>query len=137
MNETDLFKLPHIERLLSDPRIELGFPRLSRPLVSRLASRTLAALLESLRAGGEREPGGSSAEELEGEALSKLEEACSQAARRRVSRVVNATGVILHANLGRFPLGAGLWEAALVVNNNAATLFLILSCFARKREVLV
>ncbi len=90
--------------------------------------------------------------------------------------MINATGVILHTNLGRAPLPAEAWsaaaaantgysnleldlatgrrgrrgglaaelarwpsgaEAALVVNNNAAALFLILSCFARRREVLV
>lgn len=91
-------------------------------------------------------------------------------------RVVNATGVVLHTNLGRAPLGeaavqalvdiapgysvvemdlvsarrgrraeglermtrlAAGAEAALAVNNNAAAVLLVLSTFARGREVIV
>ena len=142
--------------------------------MARLASETVASFRESLRAGAAaRAPG---AEELEEAVLAQLEGACRKAARRRLGRVINATGVILHTNLGRAPLPAEAWsaaaaantgysnleldlatgsrgrrgglaaelcalaagaEAALVVNNNAAALFLILSCFARRREVLV
>jgi len=93
-----------------------------------------------------------------------------------LSPLINATGVILHTNLGRAPLGeaatkalaavAGRYcalevepssgergqrlervekmltalsgaEAALVVNNNAAAVYLILETLARDREVVV
>jgi L-seryl-tRNA(Ser) seleniumtransferase len=96
--------------------------------------------------------------------------------RRRVVPVVNATGVLLHTNLGRAPMGrrqldavaavaAGYSnlefdlaegrrgsrydharelltaltgaEAALVVNNNAAAVLLVLACVARGREVVI
>ena len=175
MSETDLSKLPQIERLLANPRVEPWIPRLSRPLVSRLAAETVASFRQSLR--GESRGGPSpSAAEVEAGVLAELEGACRLAARRRVGRVINATGVILHTNLGRAPLPREAWsaaeaantgysnleldlatggrglrgglaaelsalaagaETALVVNNNAAALFLILSCFARRREVLV
>ena len=173
MSETDLSRLPQIERLLSNPRLEPWSGRLSRPLVSRLASETVASFRESLRARGGSPRG---AEEVEEAVLAELEAACRRTARRRLGRVINATGVILHTNLGRAPLPPEVWaaaeaantgysnleldlasgsrgrrgglaaelcalatgaEAALVVNNNAAALFLILSCFARRREVLV
>ena len=176
MSENDLSKLPQIERLLSDPRLEPWIGRLSRPLVARLAVEAVAAVRGTLRA-GVREPGGpGDAAEVGETVLAELETACRQAARRRVGRVINATGVILHTNLGRAPLPAEAWsaaaaantgysnleldlasgsrgrrggltgelaalavgaEAALAVNNNAAALFLILTCFARRREVLV
>ncbi len=50
MSETDLSRLPQIERLLCNPRLEPWIGRLSRPLVARLASETVASFRESLRA---------------------------------------------------------------------------------------
>ena len=175
MSETDLSRLPQIERLLSDPRLAPWCARLSRPLVARLASETVASFRQSLRA-GDRARGAPGAADMGEAVLSELEAACRKAAQRRLGRVINATGVILHTNLGRAPLPSAAWsaaqaantgycnleldldsgsrgrrgglaaelcalatgaEAALVVNNNAAALFLILSCLARRREVLV
>ncbi len=175
MNETDLSRLPQIERLLGNQRLEPWIGRLSRPLVARLASETVASFRESLRGESPARVAGG-ADEVEQAVLSELEAACRKTARRRLGRVINATGVILHTNLGRAPLPEEAWsaaqavntgysnleldlasgsrgrrgglagelcalatgaEAALAVNNNAAALFLILSCFARRREVLV
>jgi L-seryl-tRNA(Ser) seleniumtransferase len=175
MNETDLSRLPQIERLLGNPRLAPWIARLSRPLVARLASETVASFRESLRAAGPAQAAAGAAE-VEQAVLSRLEASCRKTARRRLGRVINATGVVLHTNLGRAPLPAEAWDAAraantgysslefdldagsrgqrgvlagelcalatgaqaaLAVNNNAAALFLILSCFARRREVLV
>ncbi len=93
----------------------------------------------------------------------------AELARALLQPVVNATGVLLHTNLGRAPLAAepvpGATnleldlasgrrgsrhthcsrllarlcdaEAALVVNNNAAAVLLVLAALARGREVLV
>lgn len=102
--------------------------------------------------------------------------ACKQARSNILGRVINGTGVLLHTNLGRAPLGSNLFEElardlsgycnleinvlertrsvrgphvshllaqaceaedAIVVNNNAAALFLILREFAAGREVIV
>lgn len=94
----------------------------------------------------------------------------------RLQKVINATGVVLHTNLGRAPLSSGVLshsietienysnleyhledgkrgsrhdylkdllirltgaEDAIVVNNNAAAVLLILSTFAKNKEVIV
>lgn len=96
--------------------------------------------------------------------------------RNNLIKVVNATGIVLHTNLGRSPLSSGLkdslWKiasgysnlemdlesgergsryshvediickltgapAAMVVNNNAAAVMLVLSTMAKGREVVV
>lgn len=93
-----------------------------------------------------------------------------------LKRVINATGVLLHTNLGRAPISREIFdraadiistycnieydlekgkrgeryshisdyfkiltgaEDALVVNNNAAAVFLILNTFAKKKEVII
>jgi L-seryl-tRNA(Ser) seleniumtransferase len=172
MGEPDLSRLPQIEKLLARGESQRWFPRLSRPLVARLAAEAVASFREALRR-GDPDP---APPDLEGAVLASLEESCRAAARRRLQRVINATGVLLHTNRGRTPLAADVWEAAgpvncgysnleldldtgrrgrrsgllhellalltgaeaaLAVNNNAAAVFLILSCLARRREVLV
>ena len=72
MSETDLSRLPQIERLLSNPRLEPWSGRLSRPLVARLASETVASFRESLRARSGPPPG---TEELEEAVLAQCQAA--------------------------------------------------------------
>jgi len=108
--------------------------------------------------------------------IAQIQQHLQQRAKPSLRTVINATGVILHTNLGRAPLSAAAqqslqraaqsysnleydlqqgrrgsrWdhasadlqeltgaEAALVVNNNAAALMLILMVHAREREVLI
>jgi L-seryl-tRNA(Ser) seleniumtransferase len=103
-----------------------------------------------------------------GEPASAMERA-AELRRSLLQPVINATGVLLHTNLGRAPLGSsqppsatnleldlGTGErgsrqvhcarlvtrlcgadAALVVNNNASAVLLVLAALARGREVLV
>lgn len=108
--------------------------------------------------------------------LAQLREILGQAMKPSLKRVINATGVVLHTNLGRAPLSARARErlldiaegystleydvtrgergsryshvasqicaltgaeAAIVVNNNAAAVMLVLSALACGREVIV
>src|SRR6516162_1285460 len=78
------------------------------------------------------------------------------AMRPSLVRVINATGVIVHTNLGRAPLSEAALarvrrdvhaekliarltgaEAAVVVNNNAAATLLLLAALADGREVII
>ena len=161
--------LPSVDRLLQGERGQSLCANFGRYSVTE----TLRAVLDEARAGI-----------LAGEGKIHDAEACITEAERRLREgfaltlrpVINATGVILHTNLGRAPLSVAAAEAmravargystleydladggrgsrhqhaarqlcalsgaedALVVNNNAAALVLLLSTLARGREVVI
>jgi L-seryl-tRNA(Ser) seleniumtransferase len=123
------------------------------PLAVEAARAVLARAREEIQAGADP-----------GDLGERLQQELSAARAPRLRRVVNATGVIVHTNLGRAPLAAAALEqvvhaargysnleydltellrrltgaeAALVVNNNAAAVMLALASLAEGREVLV
>ncbi len=118
--------IPQVERILEDPRIARWHPALSRPLVARIVSRELDAIRAGIGGGG-RLPG-------EPELFSALGEACARAASRRLRRVINGTGIILHTNLGRAPLPREVWDSAAAVNTGYSTLELDLATGRRGRR---
>ncbi len=162
-------RLPGVDRLLAHPA-------LAGPLAEHGRSLALDAVREVLaearaRAAGAGEPV-PTADALAAAAAERL----VALARGTLAPVINATGVIIHTNLGRAPLSdaarramdsvaAGYSnleydlaagergsryshaeallrrltgaEAALVVNNNAGAVFLVLSALARGREVVI
>jgi L-seryl-tRNA(Ser) seleniumtransferase len=163
-----LRQLPQIETLLQAEELASWFPRLSRPLVARLAAETIGEVRKAMQGGGAF-PG-------DGAILRSVAARCREAARRRIHHLINATGVVLHTNLGRAPISKTAWHSAeavntgfsnlefdletgkrgkrkgiipellsllvgaedtLMVNNNAAAVFLILSALAKGREVIV
>jgi L-seryl-tRNA(Ser) seleniumtransferase len=149
-----LRELPSVEEIAS--RLEGRYPR--RLVVSE-ARRVLTQLRASIRGG---QPAGDSPEDLVAAELDRL-------SRPSLRQVINATGVVLHTNLGRAPLtrfipiagysnleynlaegrrgrrdvhAGGLLErllerTAIVVNNNAAAVYLALNELAAGYEVLV
>ena len=135
------------------------------PLAVEAARQVVARARERIQAGDDP-----------GDLAAQLQAELSAARAPRLRRVINATGVIVHTNLGRAPLAeaaldrvreigrgysnleydvaaggrgsrqdhvAGILrrltgaEAALVVNNNAAAVMLVLAALAEGREVLV
>lgn len=161
--------IPAIHRLLELPALQDAVERLGRPPVIN-ACRAAVEMLRARIAAGEldSEAAAEACTGLEEEILARLE----QHSRPAYRPVINATGVMIHTNLGRSPLPiAGLdalggylalefdlnsgrrgqrlaplktriaevcgAEAAVMVNNNAAALLLILSTHAKGREVIV
>jgi L-seryl-tRNA(Ser) seleniumtransferase len=171
-----LRSLPSIERLLARPTATRLVEQLGRARVRDL----LRAILDNLRKEmsevrsleSELQTSDSLIEEIEW----RLEARGGLAARPSLRRVINATGVIVHTNLGRAPLAreaidavtdvaahysnleydlaAGerghreahcrellarlaASEAALVANNNAAAVMLVLNTLAEGGEVIV
>ena len=100
----DLRSLPSIEVLLQLPRVQAWLPVYGRPLV-------LGALREVLEEVRQRFPA---------EAVVPAQEELLQRARQRLEEwlrptlvpVINASGVILHTNLGRAPLSRAALQAA-------------------------
>jgi L-seryl-tRNA(Ser) seleniumtransferase len=163
-----LRKLPRVDRVAEHARLAEVRARLGSALVTELVRAALAdARVEVL--GGADVPDEGAVAERAGRKAEAL-------FLRRARRVVNATGVVLHTNLGRAPLGeravralaeqAGGYssieldletgrrgargafaeralaelagaEDALVVNNNAAAVLLVLTALARGRGVVV
>ena len=166
--QSSLAQIPQIEKLLSSTELTGCIRQLSRPIVSSI----IAQFINEVRS---RALNGSAVPSFE-ECTANIQKRCMQHARKRISRVINATGIILHTNLGRSPLPRGIWdaakesaqsysaiemdledgkrgkrfpfaveamstlvhaEAALMLNNNAAAVFLLLKALASGKEVIV
>ncbi|MEZ4440724.1 MAG: L-seryl-tRNA(Sec) selenium transferase [Polyangiaceae bacterium] len=164
-----LRQLPKVDRLLGRPEVEALTARLGPRLVKGLVQDLLQRAREEVREQGGEAP-------AEDALVVATVAAGRQLLNRRARRVINATGVVLHTNLGRAPLSrravdaiaatAGGYssieldlvtgrrgargafmeialaqltgaEAALVVNNCAAAVLLVLNELAAGRGVVV
>src|SRR5882757_2612294 len=102
MKKADLSLLPSVDGLLRSETarklaVDAGVKHLTL-----LARAVIDALRTELTDGGENLS--ISSEKLLKEAEKRLQTAWEEQARTRLQRVINATGVIVHTNLGRAPL---------------------------------
>jgi L-seryl-tRNA(Ser) seleniumtransferase len=168
--------IPSVDELIVSPQLSELSPQVGRPLIVAATRSVLAALrariAEHAQHASTKLKPGELAEQLIGEVIADVHAAL----RPSLRPVINATGVVLHTNLGRAPLGAEFFEqiraaatqysnleydlesgargkrdvhtsrllqrltgaeAAIVVNNNAAAVFLVLAALARGGEVIV
>ncbi|MFW5710918.1 MAG: L-seryl-tRNA(Sec) selenium transferase [Spirochaetia bacterium] len=169
MKPNKLAQLPQIDALLQNDTVKQHFQLLSRPVVAELARSTLNQIRRSVVHQPDEVPDFA-------QIVQQLNAACRTAEQDRLQKVVNASGIIIHTNMGRAPIAPEVWKAAeelncgysnlefdlstgkrgnrkgfiprliasltgaedaLVVNNNAAAVFLILKTFAEGREVIV
>ena len=167
-----LRRIPAVDQLLSRPAIASWINCTSREFVVAEIQNTLQGVREQIRSGGIDPETGVSPERLETLLIEKLQSRL----RPNLCAVINATGVILHTNLGRAPLSSAAQktlsafsvnytnleyeilagrrshrdkliepllrevlgcEAATVVNNNAAAVYMILNTLAYGKEVVV
>lgn len=119
MTDTDqralLRSLPQVEELLSSPALERAVQRLSRRFVADCAREAVAQARADVLAG--------CADQVDVDAIA------ADAARRALAladpslrRAVNATGVVVHTNLGRSPLALAAVEAVQDVARSYSTL---------------
>jgi L-seryl-tRNA(Ser) seleniumtransferase len=164
--------LPSIDALLQDERLQRVARELGRPLVVASAR----AVLEALRSAARRGRRAAEWDTLLAHLPQEIEAEARERAGLSLRAVINATGVVLHTNLGRAPLGVEAAahvatiarqysnlefdlagggrgrrdahaakflnrlldaEASIVVNNNAAAVFLVLNTLAAGGEVIV
>ncbi|MCR4407781.1 MAG: L-seryl-tRNA(Sec) selenium transferase [Anaerolineae bacterium] len=164
----ELRKLPGVDRLLQEPAVQNLIQIYGRELVVEGLRHALDTARDQIRRGASCPP----AEEI----MIQAEGYLRALARPTLRPVINASGVIIHTNLGRAPLSeetrmamldaargytnleydleAGQRgsryvhaeqllcrltgaEAALVVNNNAGAVLLILTALAQGREVII
>jgi L-seryl-tRNA(Ser) seleniumtransferase len=91
-----------VEQLLSSGNFDQQIAELSRPLVTRVIRETLQVVRDKSQASGEI-PSTENIGEMIVERLHLL-------SRQRITPVINGTGVLIHTNLGRAPLGAEFLE---------------------------
>jgi L-seryl-tRNA(Ser) seleniumtransferase len=161
-----LRELPSVDELMAQAEVAALVSEHGRAIVLRAARQTLAELRREISAGAASNA----------DVVARVRSAVGAALEPSLRRVINATGVVLHTNLGRAPLSndaataiaatstrytnleydveagkrgrrdvhtsaalaelAGA-EAVIVVNNNAAAIFLVLHALAKGGEVIV
>ena len=167
-----LRQIPSVDELLMQPRLAALTQRMDRELVVEIARTVLAELRTRITAEGMAVVIPLDSSVLEERIASMVERVLASS----LEPVINATGVILHTNLGRAPLSAAAAEeirrsatsysnleydleggargkrdvhvaqllerltgaeAAIVVNNCAAAVLLVLAAIAKGGEVIV
>lgn len=164
--------IPSIDAVLRWPAIQEFVSRIGPGLVTQAVQGVVEEVRQEVRAGRAF----STPEDLHREIESRVIRVCRKIQSPSLRRVINATGVIIHTNLGRAPLSADALaaleeigmhysnleydleqgrrgsrevhcqeilrrllgvEGAVVVNNNAAAVFLVLNTLAEGGEVIV
>ncbi|MGC1201060.1 MAG: L-seryl-tRNA(Sec) selenium transferase [Candidatus Acidiferrales bacterium] len=167
-----LREIPSVDALLLRPRLQGAIRDAGQPLVAETTRKVLAALRARMKTDDREETESTGIADIEAAVLSEIAAALAPSLRP----VINATGVVLHTNLGRAPLSGAAAErilstatrysnleydletgrrgkrdthtsallaelagaeAAIVVNNNAAAVFLVLHTLAKGAEVVV
>jgi len=112
--------LPSVEILLREPALAPLAGLVSRALLVESARVELSRAREALRARASAAPAA-------GELAERIVRRARAEARPRLRRVLNATGIVLHTNLGRAPLARPAVEALAEVARGYSSLELDLS----------
>jgi L-seryl-tRNA(Ser) seleniumtransferase len=175
-----LRRIPSVDELIGRPRLHTLALTAGQTIVTDAVRAVLADVRARLVEHRSTQDASSEPETQDELSIDRLEQRIAgqvwEALAPSLCRVINATGVILHTNLGRAPLASAVLseieetatrysnleydipsgergkrdvhtsrllalltgaEAAIVVNNNAAAVFLILNSLAKSGEVIV
>jgi len=118
MAHDTLRELPAVSRLLAHPAAERLLGRFNRDLVVQVCRDVLDELREAMRAGRPLDPATVDADAI----VARLEARLASPPPHGLQRVVNATGTVLHTNLGRAILPQAAIDALLVAAAHPVTL---------------
>ena len=110
----DLSKLPSVDNFLSDKQVDRLISLYGRPLTLQVVRNTLQAIRQK----ASDLPGLPDRSEIIREIKANLEDILAPT----LQPVINASGVILHTNLGRAPLGVKVLQAVVEAANGYSTL---------------
>ncbi len=175
-NPKGIVRLPQVEQLLQEPVLAPYIRQLSRPLVTDVIREALATIRRSETFRASNLPPEEQKAEIHRTIYQTIQKRCQSLIQQRHSKVINATGTVVHTNLGRSPIDPAIWEAvsdvntgqcnleiklsdgkrgqrkglvdrllsrltgaedAMVVNNNASSIYLMLNELAKGKEVIV
>ncbi|MDC7226601.1 MAG: L-seryl-tRNA(Sec) selenium transferase [Spirochaetales bacterium] len=129
MNNLEIRKIPQTEQILSNPRITIWYNRISRQLTSAAVHSAIEHSRSLILDGGSFD---------EDALYMNIEKLCARLYNRRIRPLINASGVILHTNMGRSPIEKEVWNSCEAVNTGYSSLELSLKTGKRgKRNGLV
>lgn len=94
---------PSVEELLQSKQLSADISALPRPLAAEVVRQVVAEHKDRLK----REKAATSGREIVADIRKKM----ASLRRMEISRVINATGIVVHTNLGRAPLSEALFDA--------------------------
>ncbi|MEW6413382.1 MAG: L-seryl-tRNA(Sec) selenium transferase [Candidatus Zixiibacteriota bacterium] len=93
---------PAVEQLLQSSRLRSSVASLPRPVAADIIKEVVAGMKESFKKGDEP---------AEGDIIREIERRIGAQRRFEITKVINATGIVVHTNLGRAPLSEAIFEA--------------------------
>jgi L-seryl-tRNA(Ser) seleniumtransferase len=93
--QTSLRSIPSVDRVVR----ELGDCELARPVVVAIVRQELDILRDQLAKSGDEHTAS------DGRVIARIRQAIDDLRRSRIQPVINGTGIIIHTNFGRSPLG--------------------------------
>lgn len=109
-----LRQLPSVEKILESEKLKDKIKKYSHPLVSEAAKKTLSSIREAIK----KKPQDISFDRI----IEKVSQTLDEETNDYIRPVINATGVILHTNLGRAPLDDETLSHIVEISKNYSNL---------------
>jgi L-seryl-tRNA(Ser) seleniumtransferase len=110
---SDLRHVPSVDQLLRTDEARALRDAIGLKRLTAIARAVTSELRSSIRTGRKILTNGNAAESLLAEAVARMRETAQIESQTGIKRVINATGVLLHTNLGRAPLSAAARDAVI------------------------